>query len=304
LNRADITPDVVRRLVATQFPHWSDMPVEPVALDGWDNSTFRLGDSMSVRLPSADAYALQVEKEQRWLPALRGQLPLPIPEPLAKGAPAPEFPRPWSVYRWIAGETASREVVSDMDQFARDLAAFLTALYACVPAGGPAPGPHSFSRGAHVSVWDGQVRDTLLKLDALIDVPGAGAVWEAAVASQVEASPVWVHGDVTGSNLLVRDGRLAAVIDFGCAAVGDPACDLAVAWTFFDGESRGLFKSLLRVEDSAWVRGRGWALWKALLAMAQDVADPGHEARVRRRWGWLHSAAEVVDAVIEDHRGA
>src|SRR5947208_16967826 len=123
VQKADITAELVEGLVASQFPQWADLPVSRVEVDGWDNTTFRLGSTMSVRLPSADAYVAQIDKEHRWLPILGQQLPLPIPEPLAKGAPEHGFPRPWSVYRWLDGETASADTVSDLTQFARDLAA-------------------------------------------------------------------------------------------------------------------------------------------------------------------------------------
>ena len=140
MDKAAITPALVSRLVAEQFPHWAQLPVTPVELDGWDNTTFRLGDQLSVRLPSADGYVPQVEKEQRWLPLLAPQLPLPIPEPLARGSPSDVFPRPWSVYRWLEGEPATVERIADLRRFATDLADFLAALYRIEPTGGPAAG--------------------------------------------------------------------------------------------------------------------------------------------------------------------
>lgn len=205
MNKADITPELVSRLVAQQFPQWSDLPVARVELDGWDNTTFRLGTTMSVRLPSADWYVAQIDKEHRWLPVLRNDLPLRIPEPLGKGAPALGFPRPWSIYRWIDGETATDETVGNLTRFARDLAAFLTALYGCDATDGPAAGSHSHTRGGPVSVWDSQTRDALERLGPEIDAAGATEVWEAAVDARWKQPPVWVHGDVAGSNLLVQE---------------------------------------------------------------------------------------------------
>jgi aminoglycoside phosphotransferase (APT) family kinase protein len=302
LDKADITPDLVSRLVARQFPQWADLAVSRVELDGWDNTTFRLGTTMSVRLPSADAYVAQIDKEHRWLPILRGELPLPIPEPLAKGAPALGFPRPWSIYRWISGETATDHTVGDLTQFARDLAAFLAALYGCDATDGPVAGAHSHERGGPVSVWDRQVRDMLDGLGGEIDATGATDVWEAAVDARWEQPPVWVHGDITGTNLLVRRGRLSAVIDFGCSAVGDPACDMTVAWTFFAGESRAMFKSQLPVDEATWARGRGWALWKVLIDLVADLSTPGHAAWAAIRMGWRQSPVQIVEDVIADHR--
>ncbi|MET0769957.1 MAG: phosphotransferase, partial [Solirubrobacteraceae bacterium] len=133
---------LARRLVDAQFPQWRDLPLEPVPAGGVDNRTFRLGDELSVRLPSAGWYALQVEKEQRWLPVLAPLLPLPIPAPVAQGRPGEGYPFAWSVYRWLEGEPASRERVPDLAAFATDLAAFHAALARAPPRGAPRPGPH------------------------------------------------------------------------------------------------------------------------------------------------------------------
>ena len=301
MRKADITADLVRGLVAAQFPEWSSLSLEPVEVDGWDNTTFRLGSSMLVRLPSADAYAAQVDKEQHWLPVLAPQLPLSVPVPLGRGEPSAAFPRPWSVYRWIEGDLLTVERVSDPRVLASDLAEFLAALYACKPAG-PSPGPHSFSRGGPVATWDEQVCENLDSLGDVIDRPAARDVWQAALAARHELPPVWVHGDVTGANLLVRDGRLAGVLDFGCCAFGDPACDLTIAWTFLTGSSRARFKESVPVEPSAWARGRGWALWKALNHLAVDRAQPGRGRRLDRRVGWRFGASDVIAEVIDDHR--
>jgi aminoglycoside phosphotransferase (APT) family kinase protein len=233
-----IAPELTSRLIAAQFPQWAHLPIAPVDLDGWDNTTFRLGEDLSVRLPSDDAYVAQVDKEHRWLPILAPQLPLPIPEPLAKGAPGHGFPRPWSVYRWLAGEHATVERVADLNRFATDLGDFLAALYKIDPEGGPPAGEHSFFRGGPLTTYDDEAREAMALLKDEIDADAATEVWEDALAATWHGAPVWVHGDVTASNLLVVDGRLSSVIDFGCSAVGDPACDLAIAWTFFFGESR------------------------------------------------------------------
>ena len=302
VRKADITVDLVEGLVASQFPQWSSLPVRPVEVDGWDNSTFRLGPSMSVRVPSADAYVAQVDKEHRWLPVLAPQLPLPIPVPLARGEPSPTLPRPWSVYRWIDGDLLTADRVDDLDRLASDLATFLAALYASDPAG-PPPGSHSFGRGGPVATWDEETRSNIDALRDVIDPPAALDVWEAALDAGNGTRPVWVHGDVTGTNLLVRRGRLAGVLDFGCSAFGDPACDLTIAWTFLSGGSRQRFMESVPVEPSAWARGRGWALWKALIHLVADQADPGQGQQRDRRAGWRFRARDVVAEVIDDHRG-
>lgn len=274
-----VTADLVRGLIAQQFPQWSDQPIRPVELDGWDNRTFRLGDELSVRLPSAERYVAQVDKEHRCLPRLRGQLPLPIPEPVARGRPGCGYPWPWSVFRWIEGEPAATASAFDRTLLARDLAAFLTALHSAETTGGPPPGGHCFHRGGYLRVYDDETRSALSTLESEIDTSRAMELWERALSSTWECRPVWVHGDVATSNLLLRDGRLAAVIDFGCSAVGDPACDLAIAWTFFEAESRTAFRSALPLDNETWARGRGWTLWRAVIWLARDPEAAASRAK-------------------------
>jgi aminoglycoside phosphotransferase (APT) family kinase protein len=296
--RQELTPALASRLVAAQFPQWAHLPVSPVELDGWDNTTFRLGDELAVRLPTSDAHVSRVEKEHRWLPALVAELPLPIPELVARGWPDEEFARPWSIYRWIEGDPASIAGASSLTDFATDLAGFLSSLYAIDATGGPAAGPHSAFRGGPLDIWDAEVRESIQLLADEIDTEAATEVWETALANWWERSPVWAHGDVAPSNLLVRDGRLAAVIDFGCSAVGDPACDLAIAWTFFAGESRQLFQKALPFDDATWARGRGWTLWKALITAAQQVRGDAGAGPGARRFGWRWDARGVIDQVL------
>lgn len=287
-----IDTDLVRRLVDAQFPQWRDLPVSPVASGGWDNRTFHLGDEMTVRLPSAAAYSLQVEKEQRWLPKLAPFLPLPIPTPLAMGEPGEGYPWHWSVYRWIEGETAKNARIADLGVFALSLADFLVALRGIDPADGPAPGWHNFHRGGPLTVYDGQVRQAITALEDRIDAQAATTVWETALAATWSGSPVWFHGDVASGNLLVNDGSLSAVIDFGTSGVGDPSCDLAITWTFFEGTSREAFRARVVVDDATWARGRGWALWKALITVAGHDANQAEAERQR----------SVIDEVLAEHQ--
>jgi aminoglycoside phosphotransferase (APT) family kinase protein len=277
------TADNVSRLVASQFPQWANLPVREVSLQGWDNRTFRLGDELSVRLPSAAGYVPQIEKEHRWLPRLAPCLPLPIPVPLAKGQPAQGYPSEWSIYRWLPGEPVATACIPDLTRFASDLASFLGALYRIDPDDGPIAGPHSFYRGGPLSTYDAETRRSIDALRDEIDANLATAIWEEALAATWQEPPVWVHGDVAVANLLVQDGRLSAVIDFGCSAVGDPACDTVIAWTFFSGSSREAFRNKLPVEPGAWTRGRGWALWKALILIAgYRTTDEGKANEARR----------------------
>lgn len=292
LERDAIDVALVQRLIADQFPQWAGLPIRPVALSGWDNRTFHLGDEMLVRLPSAAGYAAQVEKEQRWLPRLAPQLPLPIPVPLAMGKPTAEYPWPWSIYRWLDGEPAATAPIADMTRFATDLAGFLGALYRIDATGGPAAGSHNFWRGGPLEVYDGETRAAITALAGRVDAGAATEVWEAALASRWDREPVWVHGDVAVGNLLVEDGRLSAVIDFGSSGVGDPACDLVIAWTFLEGESRRAFRAALPFDAGTWARGRAWALWKALITAAGQSETNAPEA------AW---ALQTIDAVLADH---
>ncbi len=288
-----IDTPLVRRLIETQFPDWAHLPVRPVAVDGWDNRTFPLGTTMTVRLPSAAHYAAQVEKEQRWLPRLAPLLPLPIPPPVALGAPAFGYPWNWSIYRWIDGDPAQPEKIADLPLFAAALAEFLVALRAVDAREGPPAGPQNFFRGGALAVYDSETRQALRALEGQIDTATAAAVWEAALKSSWQAAPVWFHGDVAASNLLVQEGRLHAVIDFGSCGVGDPACDLVLAWTFLTESSRAAFRKTLGLDEETWARGRGWALWKALILRAGRVQASEFEAGRAQR---------TLDAVLAEHR--
>ncbi len=288
-----IDEQLARRLVDTQFPQWAQLPIARVEVDGWDNRTFRLGDDLTVRLPSGDWYALQVEKEQRWLPVLAPHLPLPIPAPVAKGEPGEGYPYAWSVYRWLDGELASEPAIRDLEEFAVDLAGFLVALRGVDAAGGPAPGRHNFFRGGPLATYADETVRSIAALGA--EIPGGAAlrVWEDAMAAGWAGDPVWFHGDVATGNLLLRDGRLAAVIDFGTSGVGDPACDVVIAWTLLSGASRDAFRATLGADPATWSRGRGWALWKALISLVGNREEDDAAAAAYNR--------RTIDRVLADH---
>lgn len=281
-ERTVVDAALVRRLVDAQFPHWRHLPIEPVEPGGWDNRTFLLGDAMTVRLPSAASYALQVEKEQEWLPKLAPHLPLPVPVPLAKGRPGEGYPFPWSVYRWIDGATATGDRIGDLSEFAAAVGGFLVALRGIDARGGPPPGQHNFWRGGPLTVYDGETRDAIAALKGKIDAGLAAEIWQAALAAAWKNDPVWFHGDVAWGNLLVRDGKLSAVIDFGTSGVGDPSCDLAITWTLFKGESRDTFRATVGLDEGTWARGRGWTLWKALIVHAGQAGTNPREAEKSR----------------------
>ena len=294
-GKFDVDVPLVRRLIARQFPQWAHLPIEPVADDGWDNWTFRLGERMKVRLPSDKGYAEQAEKESFWLPRLAPHLPVAIPVPLGLGEPDLDYPWHWSVYEWLEGEPANRGNVADLTAFAEHVAGFLRELQAIDASGGPPPGTHNFFRGAPpMSIYGEEARRSVDALAAGIDAPAAHAVLDAAEAAAWSGPPVWVHGDIATGNLLVRDGRLSAVIDFGSAAAGDPACDLVLAWTFLDGASRQAFRRVIAADPPMWARARGWAVWKAALVFASNSPINASEN---------HPRAVIEAAIAEHHAG-
>ncbi|SDT49428.1 aminoglycoside phosphotransferase family protein [Actinoplanes derwentensis] len=275
-GRAGIDAGLVKRLVEGQFPQWADLAVEPVEVDGWDNRTYRLGDRMTVRLPTAEGYVAAVDKETIWIPRLAPHLPVAVPPVLGRGAPAEGYPYPWSVRGWLPGVTADRAEIADVSAFAVEVAGFIRALQACDAVGGPTAGRHSWFRGCPPASYDAETRRCLEALSGRIDTGRAAEVWAAALEAGWDADPVWFHGDIAVGNLLVVDGRLAAVIDFGTSGVGDPACDLVIAWTFFAGESRRAFRAAVAQDDGMWARARGWALWKAMLVLVGALDNGEH----------------------------
>jgi aminoglycoside phosphotransferase (APT) family kinase protein len=268
VDEMDIDVALVGRLLMAQFPQWATLPLEPVHSAGTDNMLFRLGSDLVVRLPRIEAATGQVDKEQRFLSRLAPHLPLAIPVPLAKGSPGEGYPWQWSIYRWLAGETVTSERIADPDQAARDLSHFVAALQRIDPVGGPPPGTHNSFRGEPLSMRDAETRAAITELSGMLDTVAVSAAWDAALQAPAwDGSPVWIHGDLIPLNLLVERGRISAVIDFGCLGVGDPACDLQVAWNLLSAHSRDIFRAALPVDEATWARGRGWALSVGLIAL-------------------------------------
>jgi aminoglycoside phosphotransferase (APT) family kinase protein len=290
-DEVDVDDALVRRLVATQFPQWANLRIEPVEPRGTDNALYRLGDDMVVRLPRTERTTATLEKERKWLPMLAPHLPLAVPIPLAEGTPGEGYPFVWSVYSWLRGENATVERVTDLSRLATDLATFVAALERIEPAGGPPPGRHNFFRGEPLAARDAAVRESIRELGDEIDVAVVTEAWEATLGvPEWQRTPVWIHGDLDSRNLLVEEGRLGAVIDWGGLGVGDPACDVMVAWKVLSAETRHIFRSELSVEDAAWARGRGWALSQALNALTYYTMET-NAVLVREARGWL---AEVL----------
>ncbi|MFI9778343.1 aminoglycoside phosphotransferase family protein [Streptomyces sp. NPDC051956] len=262
-EEADIDASLVRRLVDAQFPEWAGLPLTEVISAGTSNAMYRLGEDMAVRLPRRAGSAQDVGKEHRWLPVLAGALPFAVPTPLGKGTPGEGYPWPWSVYRWLDGANPTPDRTPEPALLAEDLAEFVTVLQRVDPTGGPAS-----YRSEPLAERDEVTRAAIRELRAELDGDAAAAVWESALRAQGWAGPaVWIHADLQPGNVLVADGRLSAVIDFGCLGLGDPAVDLIAAWYLLPAGAREVFRTGSGADDDAWARGRGWALSVALLEL-------------------------------------
>ncbi|MGK5440702.1 aminoglycoside phosphotransferase family protein [Micromonospora sp. URMC 105] len=282
--------ELVRRLLAGQFPHWAELSIRPVASYGTDHDIYRLGDHLVARLPRIGWATRQAAKEAQWLPKLAPHLPLALPVPVAMGRPAEGYPFDWSVCEWLPGENADG-TIGDLEQAAVDLAAFVTALRR-IDTTGAFPRPPR-SRGGALAELDDSVRRSVAQLGDRIDGAATLRSWQESLDAPAWNGPeVWVHGDLLPGNLLVVDGRLSAVIDFGALNVGDPACDLQPAWNVFAGASRTRFRAELDVDDASWLRGRGWALYQAVSALPYYwETNPG----------MIRQASHALTQVLADH---
>jgi len=267
-DEVDIDADLVARLLAAQYPRWTDRPIGPVT-SGTDNITFRLGDDLAVRLPRTPGTAGQVQLDHRWLPQLGPHLPLAVPQPLEIGEPGEGYPFSWGVYRWLPGEELELDRVDDPAQVAADLAGFVRSLRALDATGAPVPSDNPFDRGTPLAPRDAMFREALDELRDEFDTALVLASWERSLAATPwDDPPVWIHGDLMSGNLLMADGRLSAVIDFATLRAADPAGDLLAAWYVFDdAESRRVYRAEVGLDDDAWARARGWAMSLAMIAI-------------------------------------
>jgi aminoglycoside phosphotransferase (APT) family kinase protein len=284
VDELDLHEALVRRLLAEQFPEWAGLQLRRVVPDGTVNAIFRLGDELAVRLARREGPTEPGGKELEWLPRLAPLLPVDVPVPVAQGRPTGEYPWFWGIHTWVDGETVPVEEI-DALQAARDLAAFVTALQAIDPAGAP-PG-----RGVPLSERDESFRYWLARFEGN---PTVAAEWERALAAPPwDGPPVWHHGDLDVRNWLVRDGRICAVIDWEAMGVGDPACDVMVAWKLHSAEARDAFRETLPTDDATWDRARGWALSQAVAVLAYYT--PENNPRLYRE------AEAWLELVLSDH---
>ncbi|MFJ6573844.1 aminoglycoside phosphotransferase family protein [Streptomyces sp. NPDC091292] len=311
-DEAPIDVPLVRGLLTAQFPQWAHLPLTRFPSSGTVNAVYRLGDDLTVRLPRIPGGVEDIEKEQRWLPRLAPLLPVAVPAVLGKGVPGEGYPWPWSVHRWLDGDhpdatrlaptesTAddpgdpanSADLADSTDpaaQLALDLAEFITALHRIDPTDAPPA-----YRAAPLATVDDGARAAIRDLRGDIDTGAATAAWDAALeAPDWSGPPVWLHSDLMPGNLLLSRGRLSAVIDFGTVGVGDPACDLIVAWNPLPARVRNGFRAAVVLDDATWARGRGWALCMALIQLPYyretNPVIAGH-------------ARHVIREVLTDHR--
>ena len=262
----DITEKLVEKLIKEQFPCYSEFKIKIVEKSGHDNRTFHLGEKMSVRLPSRKEYSGQVEKEARWLPIFKDKITINIQSPIKQGKPNKDYPFKWSINEWIEGETVNYKTVKDLNTLAIDIAKFLKELQAIDASEGPKGGLHNYYRGCSLEIYEEETLEAIEKLKNIFDKELLMKIWNKARESEYYENGVWIHGDMAINNLLVLNGRLKAVIDFGVLGVGDPACDYVLAWTFFKKDSRRTFLWAINSDRNTINRAKGWALWKALIS--------------------------------------
>jgi len=288
-----IDPALVRSLLHEQHPDLADLALVEIG-EGWDNTLFRLGDALTVRLPRRLSAVVLMAQEQRWLPLLAPLLPLPVPVPLRVGLPGSGFPWPWSIASWFPGETALVAPPRDVLATSRALGAFLRALHR--PA--PPDAPRNPFRGIPLSDRTPLLLDHLQRIDALVDRTAVLALWDRIVTTPPWAGPpVWIHGDLHPGNLVIANNRLAAVIDFGDLTAGDPATDWSVFWMIaangaVDGVRESVLNELATIDRDTAMRARGWALALGISFLSSTLGDD--------RLGSLGRA--TIRAVLNDVR--
>ena len=291
-DQVDITPGAVARLVASQFPQWRDLPVHAVTSHGTVNALFRLGDEIVLRFPLRPSLDPGLRDEligqQDTARRVAAHVPVAVPRPVGFGEPGEGYPGPWTAYSWIPGETASRERIGDPGEFARDLAGFVSALHGMDTGGRTWDGR---TRGGPLQRRDESVRRALAESVTLTDTARLARIWVRCLQAPRDAADVWIHADLMPGNLLVRDGRLAGVIDVEDVCVGDPAVDLMPAWNLMTPGPRQVYRRALGVSDATWERGRGWAIVQAIVALPYYVDTNPVMADTARR---------TLDAVLDE----
>lgn len=294
----DISADLVRALLARQFPDLAGLPMSRLASSGTENAIFRLGDDLALRLPRVAGAASQAIRESNWLSRLAPHLPLAIPEPVALGEPSEDYPWHWSVCRWLKGENAFVQPLGDLEEAALKLGRFVSALQSAPVPSDPSLVSVESGRGVDLIQRDAATRTAIASCEGLADTAALTNIWTKALALPAwSGAPVWLHGDLHVGNLLVEGDRITGVIDWGSLGMGDPACDLMPAWSILDQESRAVFRTAVDVDESTWLRGRAWAISVAVIALPYYIETNPLLVAISR-----HSIEEAVADFLSHRR--
>ena len=292
-SEIEVTTDLVHELLQEQHPDLAELPMREVA-GGWDNQQWRLGDELAVRMPRTERAPDLQRKERRWLPVLAPRLPLPVPNPVRLGEPSERFPKPWTVMTWVPGEPLDSISINRVDHATDTLAGFLRALHVEAPA----EAPISSDRGAHLGKYTDDFHQVLdaVALGGIAD--DVQAVWDDAVAApEREGPPVWVHGDLHPANVVISDGTLSGVIDFGDMFAGDPAWDLAAAWVILpSGAAARFFDAYAHADEATIQRAQGLAALKSLILML--IGQNGDRGIPGGKPTWGPAGRAALDRVL------
>lgn len=283
-DEVDIDASLAHRLLAGQLPRYSAMPLRRVASGGTEHAVFRLGDELAVRMPLHAGAVGGLLKEVRWLPVLAPHLTLAVPQVVSTGEPSGDFPFPWSVVGWLPGEDALTGRLDSLEEAALALGRFVMELRSIDVTHAPPPGAEGFVRGLPLVGRNVTFRAALARCGGLLDVERVGQIWDEALAAPVwNGPPVWLHADLIPANLLVRDGRLVGVLDFGAMATGDPAYDVTPAWHLLEWRARSAFREMVGADDATWRRARGLVVSGAVIALPYYLhSNPTMVATARR----------------------
>lgn len=288
VDEVDINPELIKALLLEQFPEFTNHPLQKMHPEGTDNVLYRLGNDKLIRLPRTKSSSLNIEKELTWLPRLGPKLPISIPKILCKGLSNKNYPFPWLICEWLDGINPDQEDMVGKLKVAADLATFVNAMQQIPAKSGP-----NCRRGQPLNTCDKQVLQSIPLLNKLYDTSLLKKLWESAInVPHWKKEPVWIHGDLHAGNLIVKDRILVGIVDWGLAGVGDPACDMMVAWTLLNQQSRKIFHSIIQPDDDSWARGRGWALFLGIVGYPYYRNKNPIFARIAKR---------ALDQVIADN---
>jgi aminoglycoside phosphotransferase (APT) family kinase protein len=283
-DEVDIDASLARRLLAEQMPGYCALPLRRIASGGTDNAVFRLGDHLTMRMPLHPSAVDGLLKEVRWLPVIAPHVRLAVPEVASIGEPSDDYPFPWAVVRWLEGEDALTGQIRSVRETAFTLGRFITQLQGIDTADAPLPGTEGFVRGLPLVGRDSTFRTALGQCEGLVNIERVRQIWDDALAApEWDLAPVWLHGDLIPGNLLLRDGRLVGVLDFGAMATGDPAYDVTPAWHLLDRDTRPAFREIIGADDATWRRARGLVVSGAVIALTYYLhSNPSMVATARR----------------------